>query len=229
MAKRNPVPAAEPVTETTPVVEETTAEETETTVVVPSAELLAVVDEINTVFGMDPCIASDTVEGLMFQLGEAGKDAVIADKKTLSATTWAFLRDNKMINHIEESAPPAAKPEKAEKPPKVVKEKDPNAPKREAPPREKRLSWPAGTALKPAHVGTKVASALDFIASKKLVNVNFAELATANGWSSASLAKAYVTDNIVKMGYGVTINADDTFNLVLPAKITIPAHVAKGA
>lgn len=107
------------------------------------------------------------------------------------------------------------------------KARDPEQKKAAGGKKTPKSEWDPGKSLKAANAGTKVAKALDYIAEQKLVGIKLSDLADACNWRE-DLAKAYLTQNIVQLGYGVKIHENETFDLLLPAEEkTIKAHNKK--
>lgn len=98
--------------EETPV-EETPVENTAT----PSEELLAVVEELNEKFGLEPPIPTEgSYEQVFAALTQSAKETVAEDQKVLTPETWSFLQNNNLIDHLPKPKAKAEKPTKATKP-----------------------------------------------------------------------------------------------------------------
>jgi len=106
----------EPVVEETTVVDETAAAETNTTEG-NIDELVAVVEDLNSVLGLDPPLPTEgEYDELLAAVTESAKEVLAEDHKALLPETWAFLQAGGMLGHL-----PAPKASKAEKPAKVEK------------------------------------------------------------------------------------------------------------
>ena len=109
--KKRGTAAEEPIVEETPVVAETNTTEGNID------ELVAVIDDLNNVLGLDPPLPTEgEYDEMLAAVTESAKEVLAEDQKDLTPDTWAFLQVGGMLGHL-----PAPKASKAEKPAKVEK------------------------------------------------------------------------------------------------------------
>ena len=173
-------------------------------------ELLSVAKDLNEVFGLEPPIDTSLKEAALFELvSAAAKDAVPVDENDLKTATWTFLNDHEMINHLLKPRKKAASTA-TKKPAKKAEAKPAAKPTNtQKQPRKCKTEWMGSGKIQSARPGTKVDKAIEFMKGSATADILFADLMVELDWPK-SLAKAYLTDNIVKLGYTVRISEDGT-------------------